>query len=112
VTLFFLVTILLVIGLAVAVAVGRVSGGLADPVTSVPVRGLPDARLTPGDLDDLRFETVLRGYRMEQVDAALDRLRGELALREEEATVVSGELEDLRADLVLAREQLRGIREG
>jgi DivIVA domain-containing protein len=112
VTLFFLVVILLVIGVVVAVAVGHVSGGLSDAVTSVPVRELPDSRLTPKDLDDLRFETALRGYRMEQVDAALNRVRDELARREEEATAVIGELDDVRADLLVAREQLRLIREG
>jgi DivIVA domain-containing protein len=39
---------------------------------------LPDDGLTPGDLDGLRFDTALRGYRMSQVDAVIDRLRREI----------------------------------
>jgi len=36
--------------------------------------GLPDRPLTSDDIPRLRFRVGLRGYRMEDVDAALDRV--------------------------------------
>jgi DivIVA domain-containing protein len=36
--------------------------------------GLPDRMLTPDDVGNLRFRTGLRGYRMEDVDAALAKI--------------------------------------
>ena len=39
---------------------------------------LPDDQLTPDDIDALRFDTAMRGYRMSQVDAVIDRLRREI----------------------------------
>jgi DivIVA domain-containing protein len=80
-----LLTIAVVAGVS-AVATGVVTGGMAEPTTSIPPRALPDRPLTGQDVADLRFVRAVRGYRMDQVDAAMDalgaevdRLRGQLA---------------------------------
>ena len=72
------VAIVLVV-LTVAAVLGRVDGALADPTSTMSHVPLPQDRLTPGDLDGVRFDTAMRGYRMSQVDATLDRLRREIA---------------------------------
>ena len=89
-SLLLLLLVLAVVGGIAAVAAGVVTGGLDAPVASVPARALPDDEApTGGDVAALRFVPALRGYRMDQVDAAmdrlgaeLDRLRAELDLRE------------------------------
>jgi DivIVA domain-containing protein len=45
--------------------------------------GLPDRTLTAEDIPALRFRTGLRGYRMDDVDAALDRLAASLRAAQE-----------------------------
>jgi DivIVA domain-containing protein len=72
-----LLTIVVVAGVA-AVAAGVVSGGLAEPDSSIPARALPDRSLTGQDVADLRFVQGFRGYRMDQVDVAMDRLAAEV----------------------------------
>ena len=72
-----LLTIAVVAG-ASAVVAGLVSGGLEDPAGSIPARALPPGPLTGQDVADLRFVQGLRGYRMDQVDAAMDRLAAEV----------------------------------
>ena len=79
-----LLTIAVVAGVA-AVASGLVSGGLDEPASTIPERALPEGPLTGQDVADLRFVQAFRGYRMDQVDAAMaglaaeiDRLRAQL----------------------------------
>jgi DivIVA domain-containing protein len=72
-----LVAVLVAVATAAAV-LGRVDGSLAEATTTSSHVPLPDDGLTPGDLDGLRFDTALRGYRMSQVDAVIDRLRREI----------------------------------
>ncbi len=86
VTLLFVLLTLGVLGVVAAVAAGRISGGLDDPASSVPSRGLPPGELTPEALDRVRFSPALRGYRMNEVDAVLDRLTEEVARRDAEIT--------------------------
>ncbi|MFN8077938.1 MAG: DivIVA domain-containing protein [Kineosporiaceae bacterium] len=83
-TLVFTVLTIVVLGLVVAVALGRIGGGLDAATSSLPPTGLPDGDLVAGDLDHVRFAPALRGYRMDQVDAAFDRLAEELARRDAE----------------------------
>ncbi len=64
--------------ITVAAVLGRVDGSLGDPTTTMSHVPLPEDPLTPGDLDELRFDTGLRGYRMSQVDGVIDRLRREI----------------------------------
>ncbi len=71
------------VGLTVAAVLGRVDGALVEPTSSLSYVPLPDDRLTPGDLESLRLDTGLRGYRMDQVDEVIGRLADEIAsLRE------------------------------
>ena len=78
--------VLFVVLLAVLFAVAAVTAGFGDLMKPVfqdarPV-GLPEAAVTPDDLDALRFNVVLRGYKMAEVDAVLHRLSRELAQRD------------------------------
>jgi DivIVA domain-containing protein len=84
VTLLLTLLILAVVGLVAAVAAGRITGGLDEPSSSLPGRGLPAGRVGAADLERVRFSPALRGYRMDEVDEVLDRLTEELQLREEE----------------------------
>ena len=83
-TLLLTLLILAVVGLVAAVAAGRITGGLDEPSSSLPGRGLPAGRVGPEELEQVRFSPALRGYRMDEVDDVLDRLTEELQLREEE----------------------------
>lgn len=83
VDLLLVVLLVLAVGAVVAVALGRLPGGLApvgDPLP--PPLDAPVSR--PGDLDRARFALALRGYRMEQVDGVLDEARDLLAAKDEE----------------------------
>jgi DivIVA domain-containing protein len=84
VTLLLTLLILAVVGLVAAVAAGRITGGLDEPSSSLPGRGLPAGRLGVADVEGVRFSPALRGYRMDEVDDVLDRLTEELQLRDEE----------------------------
>jgi DivIVA domain-containing protein len=66
-----------------AVATGRITGGLDDPVSSLPARPLPEGEVGAAELEQVRFSPALRGYRMSEVDAVLDRLGAELTRRDE-----------------------------
>ena len=71
-----------------AAVLGRVDGSLADATTTMSHIPLPDDQLTEADIDELRFDTALRGYRMSQVDAVIDRLRREIGDLDDELTRV------------------------
>jgi DivIVA domain-containing protein len=78
--------VLFVVLLAVLFAVAAVTAGFGDLMQPVfqdarPV-GLPEGQVGPDDLDALRFNVVLRGYKMAEVDAVLHRLSRELAERD------------------------------
>ena len=76
----FIVATMLLIGAVIALAVGRIGGGLDAPASSLPARGLPaPPDGTPGPIGSrevaaVRFSPALRGYRMDEVDAVLDAL--------------------------------------
>jgi DivIVA domain-containing protein len=98
-------TIVVVAGV-VAVAAGLVSGGLEEPASPIPARALPEGSLTGKDVVDLRFVQAFRGYRMDQVDAAMDqlagevdRLRGQLAEERSTRALAVSAPEDFTADL-------------
>lgn len=89
-----LALVVLVIGLAVAVAIGRIPvTGLDDPTSTSPYDGLSDAPVTDEALQELRFDQTMRGYRMTQVDQVIDRLREELVDRDREIARLRGESE-------------------
>jgi DivIVA domain-containing protein len=67
-----LVGIVLLVGFALVLAFH--DDGLPDETVDHGDLGLPDRPLTAADVAGLRFRVGLRGYRMEDVDAALDRI--------------------------------------
>lgn len=84
---------LVVVGVVAAVATGLVTGGLGPAPhdrASVALTGDRVGRLRSADLDRVRFATGLRGYRMDEVDAALDRVRAELEARDAELIELHG----------------------
>jgi DivIVA domain-containing protein len=106
VTVLFTLLAIGVLGLVVAVALGRIGGGLAAPASSLPPTGVPAGELTREGLDAVRFAPALRGYRMDQVDDVIDRLCGELDRRDAEIERLRHELG--RADLLrLEQEAMR-----
>jgi DivIVA domain-containing protein len=84
VTLVLTLLIMAVLALVVAVATGRIVGGLDRPASSLPGRGLPSGPIGVDDVERVRFSPALRGYRMDEVDDVLDRLTEELRRRDEE----------------------------
>ncbi len=84
---------LAVVGVGGAVAAGAVSGGLPPAPRERPSTPLPGdrvGRLQARDVDAARFSTGLRGYRMDEVDAAMARLRAELEARDAELAELYG----------------------
>ena len=81
------VVILVLVAVALVVAVLGVASGrlpadpMAEAVRSTPDPGLPEHPLAV-DVDAVRFDTALRGYRMDDVDDRLRGLRHDLAERE------------------------------
>ncbi|MFG2037597.1 DivIVA domain-containing protein [Dactylosporangium sp. NPDC048998] len=76
---------------------------------SVP---LPSSRpLVEGDVNQLRFDTVLRGYRMNQVDAALRRAGYDIGYKEELIQVLEAEIKALREGRQEDADALRDARQ-
>lgn len=74
--------VLAVVALLLIVALALVVAGKLPPVPQPTERGLSaqlPGRPTAADVDLLRLPVALRGYRMEEVDAALAVLRDRLA---------------------------------
>lgn len=84
VIVFLIVLLVVVVGLVVAAVVGRFGGYLDAPTGTTAFEPLPRGEIAAEDIDVLRFDQTLRGYRMGQVDDVLDRLRAELQARDEE----------------------------
>ncbi|KRE35736.1 hypothetical protein ASG73_13585 [Janibacter sp. Soil728] len=83
--LFALVAVLVVVVFA-AVLTGHLSPDpMAPAVGTSPHHGLPDTDWRAADVDQIRFDTALRGYRMDQVDEVLDQLQRRVAELEERA---------------------------
>ena len=81
------VVVLVLVAVALVAAVLGVASGrlpadpMAEAVRSTPDPGLPEHPLAV-DVDAVRFDTALRGYRMDDVDDRLQGLRDDLAERE------------------------------
>jgi DivIVA domain-containing protein len=84
VTFFQLLIVLALIAGVVAMAAGKVRGGLPEPTSTRPEVDLPAQDIGTRDVDAIRFSVGFRGYRMDEVDEVLDRLGLELGAREEE----------------------------
>lgn len=82
------------------------TGRLAGLVEATPDRAdvsLPPGRLHPDDANEARFTLAFRGYRMDEVDAAVDRLVEELRVRD-------AELADKDTELAKAADELAAVR--
>ena len=92
--LIYLVVMLLVaavVFLLASVVFGRGEELPALPPGASPTR-LPSAGITAADVREVRFQLVVRGYKMSEVDWVLRR--------------VGGELDELRAEVARLREQV------
>ncbi len=88
----------LVVLLAAAVVAVRDEPLLAEAPPDRPEPRLPDDRaLQADDLEDVRFDVAVRGYRMAQVDAVLERAAGELRDRDARLERAEAEVARLRA---------------
>ena len=93
-TWFFAVLIVLVIGAVAIVATGR-GGSMGAAYDDRPdVRVPADRPLTGADLRALRFNTAVRGYRADEVDALLERLADQLDGTSDEAGKPPGKPDD------------------
>lgn len=71
---FLLVLLVLLVGLVLAGVAGWFGGHADGPIGTSPYTGLADGPLHTEDVEAVRFDQTLRGYRMGQVDDVLDRL--------------------------------------
>ena len=86
-----LLLILAVLAVIAVVATGRWDGlPDAEPERS-PSGALPAGPVDRAMVDGLRFSTVLRGYRMVEVDDVLDRLLEELDQRDARIAELTGQ---------------------
>ncbi|WP_254666426.1 DivIVA domain-containing protein [Humibacillus sp. DSM 29435] len=88
---FVLLVGVVVVCFVVALVLGLVGGGMGRATSSLSHEPLPDDELRDPDLDELRFDVGLRGYRMSQVDGVVDRLRRELREKDEQIAVLRGD---------------------
>jgi DivIVA domain-containing protein len=99
------------VGFAVALLLSGRDPGLQRVEPDGRAVPLPATRpLVEGDIDALRFDTVLRGYRMDQVDAALRRTGYDIGYKEELIQVLEAEVEALRDGRVEDADALRRAR--
>lgn len=86
--------------------------GLAPAEPDGRSRPLPtDRPLSETDMEAVRFDTAVRGYRMEQVDRALRRTAYDVGYKEEMITVLEAEVAALRDGRTEDAELLRKARE-
>jgi DivIVA domain-containing protein len=109
--------------LLIAIMVGVAAYGVTWIITGRD-RGLdpeePDGRAVPlptsrplveRDVQTIRFDTALRGYRMDQVDAATKRAAYDIGYKEELIGVLEAELAALRGGEIEEADALRAARE-
>ena len=95
--------ILVLVAVALVAAVLGVASGrlpadpLADAVHTTPDQGLPEPPVA-ADVDAVRFDTALRGYRMDEVDARLEVLRDDLEERERTLAALRAQRRDARPE--------------
>jgi DivIVA domain-containing protein len=86
--------------------------GLVDVAPGGSAVPLPrDRSLAESDLAELRFDVVLRGYRPDQVDAAIVRLGYDVGYKQELIQVLQSEVSALRAGRIADADALREVRE-
>jgi len=90
VILFFVLIVVLLIGLTTAAMMGKIGGFMADPTSSRSFTGIPDGQLSADALAHLHFDQALRGYRMDEVDEVIDGLGARLRELEAEIAAADG----------------------
>lgn len=75
----FIVVAVLVAGGFVALATGRLRYDPLSEATSSQSEPTLSEDFRADEISTIRFDTALRGYRMDQVDAVLDRLQQRIA---------------------------------
>lgn len=107
--------VVLVVAALVFGVVALISGedpGMANAEPDERAVPLPtDRPLAESDLVDVRFDTGLRGYRMDQVDRALRRAAYDLGYKEEMIGVLEAEVTALREGRAEEAERLRRARQ-
>ncbi len=79
---FWVVVLVLVVGAVAVLAAGR-DDSMSEAYEDRPDHTIPaGGALTSSDLQNVRFSSALRGYRMDEVDTLIDRLAADLAARE------------------------------
>jgi len=99
VSLLFLVIGVAVIGGVVLLATGRVRASLPEPdeTAAMPIlTDVPVGDLSAGEIEQVRIDQALRGYRMDEVDELVDRLGAEIAVRDELLAQQQAEIDRLR----------------
>jgi DivIVA domain-containing protein len=76
---FFIAVAVLVVGAFAALVVGRVGYDPMAEATTTQADPILSEDFGAGEILAVRFDTALRGYRMDQVDAVLDRLQTRIA---------------------------------
>jgi DivIVA domain-containing protein len=76
---FFIAIGVLVVGAFAALIAGRVGYDPLAQATTTQADPILSEQLGSGEITAIRFDTALRGYRMDQVDAVLDRLQTRIA---------------------------------
>lgn len=103
------ILVVLLAGLVAAILAGRIpADGLLPPVSSESAAGLPRGGMDPEDVSELRFDMVLRGYRMSQVDDVLERLVDEVRTRDAEIALLRAETAERAEDPAEVGETRRG----
>jgi DivIVA domain-containing protein len=113
---FLLVLVVAIVAAAIVFGVvtliGDGSAGMAPAEPDGRAVPLPGARpLAEQDVAKLRFDTTVRGYRMEQVDQALRRTAYDIGYKDELITVLTAEVEALRSGRQGDADALRETRE-
>jgi DivIVA domain-containing protein len=112
---FLLVLVVAIVAAAIVFGVvtliGDDSAGLTPAEPDGRAVPLPTSRpLAEGDIAGVRFDTTVRGYRMEQVDQALRRAAYDIGYKDELISVLESEVEALRDGRQQDADELRDAR--
>jgi len=112
---FLLVLVVAIVAAAIVFGVvtliGEDNAGLAPAEPDGRAVPLPTSRpLAEGDIAGVRFDTTIRGYRMEQVDQALRRAAYDIGYKDELISVLESEVEALRDGRQQDADELREAR--
>ena len=76
---FFIVVAVLLVGGFAALVTGRIGYDPMAPATTTQAHPVLSEHFPASEVSTVRFDTALRGYRMDQVDAVLDQLQARIA---------------------------------